>query len=132
PSPPFPFRLFSIGEEPLGIRDTPYHKHFFISKILNALDEDEVKVLSDSPFEKLVKFAKKSSFSGWFGRFLISRQLKVVKKDEDWFLFSGKTVRFSHRCRCWWQWMWCACCCHCVSCWWRSCRCCSCYGREEI
>ncbi|CAN6808741.1 unnamed protein product [Brassica oleracea] len=67
PSPPFPFRLFAIGEEPLGIRDTPYHKHFFISKILNALDEDEVKVLSDSPFEKLVKFAEKSSFSGWFG-----------------------------------------------------------------
>ncbi|KAL0675086.1 hypothetical protein Bca4012_003067 [Brassica carinata] len=64
PSPPFPFRLFAIGEEPLGIRDTPYHKHFFISKILNALDEDEVKVLSDSPFEKLVKFAEKSSFSG--------------------------------------------------------------------
>uniref|UniRef100_A0A0D3D6U5 Uncharacterized protein n=1 Tax=Brassica oleracea var. oleracea TaxID=109376 RepID=A0A0D3D6U5_BRAOL len=63
PNLPFPFRLFAIGEEPLGIGCYPLPQTFFISKILNALDEDEVEVLSDSPFEKLVKIAEKSSFS---------------------------------------------------------------------
>ncbi|KAH0868481.1 hypothetical protein HID58_075503, partial [Brassica napus] len=63
PNLPFPFRLFAIGEEPLGIGCYPLPQTFFISKILNALDENEVEVLSDSPFEKLVKIAEKSSFS---------------------------------------------------------------------
>lgn len=44
-----------------------------------------------------MEIAEKPSFSGRFGRFLISRQLKIRKKREAWFLFAGKPVRFSIR-----------------------------------
>ncbi|KAF8097727.1 hypothetical protein N665_0283s0031 [Sinapis alba] len=97
PTRSFPHRLFAVGEEPLGIRVTPYHKPSCISKILNALEEEEIDVIRKSPFGKLIEIAAKPSFSGRFGCFLISRQLKVAKRHESWFLFAGKPVRFSIR-----------------------------------
>ncbi|KAF8092049.1 hypothetical protein N665_0426s0007 [Sinapis alba] len=97
PTPSFPHRLFAVGEEPLGIRVTPYHKPSCISKILNALEEEEIDCIRQSPFGKLIEIASKPSFSGRFGRFLIFRQLKVSKRHESWFLFAGKPVRFSIR-----------------------------------
>lgn len=93
----FPPRMFAVGDEPLGIRVTPYHKPSAITKILNALTEDEIEAIRKTAFGKLVEIADKPSFSGRFGRFLISRQLKIVKKHEAWFLFAGKPVRFSIR-----------------------------------
>ena len=45
----------------------------------------------------MVEIADKPSFSGRFGRYIISRQLKVSKKHEAWFLFAGKPIRFSIR-----------------------------------
>ncbi|KAL0846521.1 hypothetical protein Bca101_019767 [Brassica carinata] len=42
--PPFPPRMFAVGDEPLGIRVTPYQKPSAITKILNALTGDEVEV----------------------------------------------------------------------------------------
>lgn len=91
----FPNRMFAIGEEPLGIRVTPYHKPSSISKILNALVEEEIRFIRESPFGKLIEIAEKPSFSGRLGRFLFSRLLKVRKKHEVWFLFAGKPIRFS-------------------------------------
>uniref|UniRef100_A0A0D3CT12 DUF1985 domain-containing protein n=1 Tax=Brassica oleracea var. oleracea TaxID=109376 RepID=A0A0D3CT12_BRAOL len=93
----FPPRMFAVGDEPLGIRVTPYHKPSAITKILNALTEDEIEAIRKTTFGKLVEIADKPSFSGRFGRFLISRPLKIVKKHEAWFLFAGKPVRFSIR-----------------------------------
>lgn len=97
PPLPFPPRMFAVGEEPLGVRVTPYHKPACIKKILNALDPDEVQIISETLFVKLIEIADKPTFSGRFGRFLLSRQLKVAKKNEAWFLFAGKPVRFSIR-----------------------------------
>ncbi|CAN6907023.1 hypothetical protein Bca4012_076455 [Brassica carinata] len=101
-----PERMFALGEEPVGVRVTPYHKPFAISNILwsleedevdalrRSLEEDEVDALRRSPFGKLVEIAEKPTFSGRFGRYIISRQLKVKKKHEAWFLFAGKPIRF--------------------------------------
>lgn len=94
---PFPDRMFAIGEEPVGIRVTPYHKPSCISKILNALEEEEVRVIKESSFGKLIEITEKPPFSGRLGRFLFSRQLKVHKKQEVWFLFAGKPIGFSIR-----------------------------------
>lgn len=90
-----PERMFALGEEPVGVRVTPYHKPFAISNILRALEKDEVEALRRSPFGRLVEIAEKPTFSGRFGRYIISRQLKVKKKHEAWFLFAGKPIRFS-------------------------------------
>nr|VDD17326.1 unnamed protein product [Brassica rapa] len=97
PPLPLPPRMFALGEEPEGVRVTPYHKPTSIRKILNALGPDEVRRIKETPFGKLVEIADKPPYSGRFGRFLISRQLKVGKKNEVWFIFAGKPVRFSIR-----------------------------------
>ncbi|KAL0864470.1 hypothetical protein Bca101_043588 [Brassica carinata] len=68
----------------------PYHKPHAIRQILNALYPEEVNIIRGSPFGKLVEIGEKPSFSGRFGRFIISRQLKVEKKHEAWFIFAGK------------------------------------------
>ncbi|KAF8115524.1 hypothetical protein N665_0026s0067 [Sinapis alba] len=85
-----PERMFAIGEETIGVRVTLYHKHFAISKILCALEDDEIDVLRRSQFGRLVEIAEKPTFSGRFGRYLIFRQLKVRKKHEAWFLKRAK------------------------------------------
>jgi len=89
-------RIFKAGEEPTGVRVTPYHKRFGIKQILNALEPEEIEKRA-SPFGKFVELADKPSFSGRFGRYIISRQLKVAKKHEAWFVFAGKPIRFSLR-----------------------------------
>ncbi|XP_013598173.1 PREDICTED: uncharacterized protein LOC106306195 isoform X3 [Brassica oleracea var. oleracea] len=77
-----PSRMFAIGEEPVGIRVSPYHKPYCISKILSALDENEVKSVRVSPFGKLVEIVEKPPFSRCFRWFLMSRHLKISKKHE--------------------------------------------------
>ena len=89
--------MFALGDEPVGVRVTPYHKPTCIRKILNALEPDEAQTIRETQFGKLVEIADKPSFSGRFGRFLLSRQLKVAKKHEVRFPFAGKPVRFSLR-----------------------------------
>ncbi|KAL0795910.1 hypothetical protein Bca101_067287 [Brassica carinata] len=44
-------RMFAFGDEPVGVRVTPYHKAFAIRKILRALDEDEIAFLRRSPIK---------------------------------------------------------------------------------
>ncbi|KAF8082639.1 hypothetical protein N665_0817s0013 [Sinapis alba] len=92
-----PERMFALGDEPVGVRVTPYHKPFAITNVLRSLEEDEVDVVRQSPFGKLLEISEKTTFSGRFGRYMISRQLKVKKKHEAWFLFAGKPMRFSLR-----------------------------------
>ncbi|CAN7018343.1 unnamed protein product [Brassica oleracea var. botrytis] len=92
-----PERIFAVGEEPASVRVTPYHKEGAIRHILAVLDPDEVEHIRVSLFGKLVEIADKPSFSGRFGRYIISRHLKVAKKHEAWFLFAEKPIRFSIR-----------------------------------
>lgn len=92
-----PERIFKAGEEPTGVRVTPYRKPCGIRQILNALETEEIEKIRASPFGKIVELADKPSFSGRFGRCIISRQLKVAKKHEAWFVFAGKPIRFSLR-----------------------------------
>lgn len=92
-----PERIFAARDEPTGVRVTPYHKAYGIRQIINSLDPGEVELVRLSPFGKLVDIADRPMFSGRFGRYIISRQLKVAKKHEAWFLFSGKPIRFSLR-----------------------------------
>ncbi|CAN7077241.1 unnamed protein product [Brassica oleracea var. botrytis] len=92
-----PERIFKAGEEPTGVRVTPYHKPCGTRQILNALEPEEIEKIQASPFGKIVELADKPSFSGRFGRYIISRQLKVAKKHEVWFVFAGKPIRFSLR-----------------------------------
>uniref|UniRef100_M4CLJ7 Uncharacterized protein n=1 Tax=Brassica campestris TaxID=3711 RepID=M4CLJ7_BRACM len=72
-----PERIFKAGKEPTRVRVTPYHKPFGIKQILNALEPEEIEKIRASPFGKFVELADKPSFSGRFGRYIISRQLKV-------------------------------------------------------
>lgn len=72
-----PERIFKAGKEPTGVRVTPYHKPFGIKQILNSLEPEEIEKIRASPFSKFVELADKPSFSGRFGRYIISRQLKV-------------------------------------------------------
>ncbi|KAF8104492.1 hypothetical protein N665_0172s0121 [Sinapis alba] len=92
-----PERKFALGDEPVGVKVTPYHKPFGIRNILRALEDDEVDVVRRSPFGKLVEIADKPTYSGRFGRYIISRQLKVKKKHEALFLFAEKPMQFSLR-----------------------------------
>lgn len=94
---PFPSRFFSIGEEPDGLRVTPYHKPGGIKHILETLEEDEIEVLKSSPFGRFIELADQPPYSGRLGRFMLSRQLKVNKKYEAWFLFAENPIRFSLR-----------------------------------
>nr|VDD23514.1 unnamed protein product [Brassica rapa] len=91
-SPPLriPDRIFAVDHEPVGVRVTPYHKPYAIRQILNALDPEEVDTIRGSSFGKLIEIGEKLSFSGRFGRFIISRQLLVSSKHEAWFIFAGK------------------------------------------
>ncbi|KAF8105788.1 hypothetical protein N665_0155s0009 [Sinapis alba] len=92
-----PERIFALGAEPTGVRVTPYHKADGIRIILNALDREEVEKIRVSPFGKLIEIADKPKFSGRFGRYIISKQLKMSKKHEAWFLFAENPIRFSLR-----------------------------------
>ncbi|KAF3494650.1 hypothetical protein DY000_02056947 [Brassica cretica] len=49
PPLPHPPRMFALGEEPEGVRVTPYHKPTCILKILNALGPDEVRRIKETP-----------------------------------------------------------------------------------
>ncbi|WZZ02980.1 hypothetical protein YC2023_088901 [Brassica napus] len=57
-----------------------FHKTCAIRKIINALKADEIDLIRISPFRKWVEIAEKLFFLDRFGRLIISRQLKEVKK----------------------------------------------------
>ena len=86
-----------MREEPVGVGVTSYHKPLCIRQILNALKADKFELIRIFLLGKLVEKAEKPSFSRQFGRFIIFRQLKFLKKHKVWFLFASKPVRFSLR-----------------------------------
>uniref|UniRef100_M4F8L1 Ubiquitin-like protease family profile domain-containing protein n=1 Tax=Brassica campestris TaxID=3711 RepID=M4F8L1_BRACM len=92
-----PPRFFPLGEEPVGLRVTPYHKPGGLRLILDTLDPEEVDVIKRSPFGKFLELADQTPYSGRLGRYMLSRQLKVRKKYEAWFLFAENPIRFSLR-----------------------------------
>ncbi|KAG2323364.1 hypothetical protein Bca52824_016577 [Brassica carinata] len=79
-----PPMMFADGEEPVGVRVLTYQFSRSINTILNALNKDEIRYESHLSVNS-------------FARYLLSRQLKVGKKHEAWFLFAGKPIRFSLR-----------------------------------
>lgn len=97
PHPEFSRKMFAFGEEQVSISVTPYHKPSCTSKIINALEEEKSLSTELLLLENYQQQQEKPQFSVHFGCFLISRQLKVLKKHAIWFLFAGKPVRFSIR-----------------------------------
>ncbi|KAL0702129.1 hypothetical protein Bca4012_058251 [Brassica carinata] len=92
-----PPRIFRAGEEPVGVRVTFYHKPGGLRLILDTLDEAELNVIKSSPFGKFIELADQTPYSGRVGRYMLSRQLKVSKKYEAWFIFAENPIRFSLR-----------------------------------
>ncbi|KAF8114079.1 hypothetical protein N665_0042s0001 [Sinapis alba] len=92
-----PFRIFAAGDEPVGIRVMPHHKPGGLQKIIDTLNEDEIEVIKRSSFGNFLELADQTPFSGRLGRYILSRQLKVHKKYEAWFLFSETPIRFTLR-----------------------------------
>ncbi|KAL0876042.1 hypothetical protein Bca101_025747 [Brassica carinata] len=80
PPCPFPERVFAVGEEPTGVRVTPYHKAGAIRKILNALEPDELEHIRVSPFGKLIEIADKPSFSGRVSFDMLMSSIKERKE----------------------------------------------------
>ncbi|CAN6855801.1 unnamed protein product, partial [Brassica oleracea] len=72
----FPSRFFTIGDEPDGLRITPYHlpQAWMHKAYIRALEEDELEVLKASSFGKFIELADQSPYSGRLGRFMMSRQ----------------------------------------------------------
>ncbi|KAJ4910421.1 hypothetical protein Rs2_05042 [Raphanus sativus] len=92
-----PRRFFALGHEPVGLRVSPYHKPGALGHILDSLEADEIEILKRSPFGRFIELADKTPYSGRLGRYMLSRQLKVRKKYEAWFLFAENPIRFSLR-----------------------------------
>ena len=92
-----PRRMFALGHEPVGLRVSPYHKPGALGHIIDSLEEGEIEVLKRTHFGKFLELADKTPYSGRLGRYMLSRQLKVRKKYEAWFLFSENPIRFSLR-----------------------------------
>ncbi|KAL0846625.1 hypothetical protein Bca101_019871 [Brassica carinata] len=90
-------RLFALNEEPNGERVNTYHKIKRTAYILEALDDEEIEFLRNSPFGKIIANYDNPPFSGAFGYTVIVRRLKTKKKYEIWFLFAGNPIRFSLR-----------------------------------
>lgn len=90
-------RMFAAGQEPLGERVNVYQEFDIIRQITNALKDDEIAFMRESPLGKLLDIPTKPAWSGSFGLFLLSRQLDVVKENGIWVLFGRTPVRFSLR-----------------------------------
>lgn len=94
---PIPEMMFTACEKPVGIHVLTYQSSRAIKRILNVLEDEEIAVIRDSAFGKIVDIAEKPVFSGRFARYIMSRQLKTKKKHEAWFRFAGKPIRFALR-----------------------------------
>lgn len=89
--------MFAVGKEPVGVRVLTYQSSSALTQIFNALVEEEVDIIRWSSFGKFIEIADKPVFSGRCARYMLLWQLKIKKKHDTWFRFSGKPVRFSLR-----------------------------------
>lgn len=85
---------FAAGEEPVWVRVLTYQSSRAIKRIVNALEDEEVGVIRESSFGKIIEIAKKPAFSRSFVRYIISRQMKIKKKRGVWFRFAGQRIWF--------------------------------------
>lgn len=92
-----PEMMFAPDELPVGVRVLTYQSPRAIKSILKALDDDEVQILRESPFGKILEIVDKPAFSEEFVGYLLTKQLKVKKIYEAWFLFAWQPIRFSLR-----------------------------------
>ncbi|KAG5405903.1 hypothetical protein IGI04_008626 [Brassica rapa subsp. trilocularis] len=98
PHPEFSRRMFAFGEEQVGIKVTEDQKSSCISKIINALEEEEEIVVNRaSTFEKLLAIAKETSILGLFWAFPYIQAIESFEEARNLVLFAGKPVRFSIR-----------------------------------
>lgn len=65
--------IFARGEEPVVLRVLTYQSPREIKSILNALDIDEVHIIRESSFGKIVEIANKPALARIFGRYILSR-----------------------------------------------------------
>lgn len=85
---------FAAGEKPVWVRVLTYQSSRAIKRIVNALEDEEVGVIRESSFGKIIEIAKKPAFSRSFVRYTISRQMKIKKKRGVWFRFAGQHIWF--------------------------------------
>lgn len=88
-------RLFREGSEPNGVRVHSYSELGFIDDITSSLDPEDLRVIRESQFGKLLDIPVGAAYSGKLIHFLLSRQLVVKKQKELWMGFGGSPLRFS-------------------------------------
>ncbi|CAH2078429.1 unnamed protein product [Thlaspi arvense] len=91
-----PHRLFADHQEPVGDRVNSYFKLDTLGVILKDLTPDELRLIRPC-FGKLIDMYHKPAHSGKLAHFLLTRQLKMEKRHELWFIFGSKPVKFSLR-----------------------------------
>ncbi|KAF8103811.1 hypothetical protein N665_0184s0006 [Sinapis alba] len=90
-----PNRLFETGFEPTGWkRVNIYFNLRWIELIKNVLDDDQLELLNESQFGKLLKMGS-HTFSVMFPHYILSRQLVTAKDYELWWLLVRKPILYA-------------------------------------
>jgi len=96
-APELPHRIIAAGEEVLRERANVYNKMKILHGIIDALEEDEIRLIRNSPLGGLLDFPNKPAWSTTFGLYLLGRKLDIDKANEIWVVYAGTPVRFSLR-----------------------------------
>lgn len=90
-----PKRMFEFGFEPNAtmMRINNYFNLRWVDIIRDALEDADIEMLMGSQFGNLMQMGK-HTFSVKFVHYLLTRQLVTNKKNELWWLFAGKPIRF--------------------------------------
>ncbi|CAN7095073.1 unnamed protein product [Brassica rapa subsp. narinosa] len=90
-----PLRMFEAGSEPSGRkRVNNYFNLRWIDLIKNALEEDDLEMLNQSQFRRVLQMGS-HTFSVMFIHYCLSRQLVTAKEFELWWIFVGKPIRYA-------------------------------------
>ncbi|CAN7136016.1 unnamed protein product [Brassica rapa subsp. narinosa] len=90
-----PLRMFEAGSEPSGRkRVNNYFNLRWIDLIKNALEEDDLEMLNQSQFRRVLQMGS-HTFSVMFLHYCLSRQLVTAKEFELWWIFVGKPIRYA-------------------------------------
>lgn len=72
--------FFATGDEPVGLRVTPYHKPGGLSHILDTLEEDEIEVIRRSSFGKFLELVSLACLTAQLQEIIYS----VCKSQLSW------------------------------------------------
>ncbi|CAN7056788.1 unnamed protein product [Brassica rapa subsp. trilocularis] len=87
--------MFEAGSEPSGRkRVNNYFNLRWIDLIKNALEEDDLEMLNQSQFRRVLQMGS-HTFSVMFLHYCLSRQLVTAKEFELWWIFVGKPIRYA-------------------------------------